>query len=158
MPWPLHVANPAASVETCITGGLPDCHLASWQVDAPQHNDTFACVPQVARVTVLGKDGVKHEYFATLAGAFRPKDLVVLKINADPKDLQPATLGNSSEVKVGQQCLAIGSPFGFDHSLTTGAVSGLNRVIQSQVGALPCHLYWDLITVSRLAQRFESRH
>lgn len=89
---------------------------------------------QVARVTLLGRDGVKKDYLATLAGAFRNKDLVVLKINANPSDLQPVLLGSSADVRVGQQCLAIGNPFGFDHTLTTGAISGLNRIIQSQVG------------------------
>jgi S1-C subfamily serine protease len=90
---------------------------------------------QVARVTLLDGQGVKRDFTATLAGQAKSKDLVVLKINAPRELLSPATLGTSSGVKVGQQCLAIGNPFGFDHTLTTGAVSGLNRVIPSQTGA-----------------------
>ena len=43
-------------------------------------------------------------------------------------------MGQSSSLKVGQQCLAIGNPFGFDHTLTVGVISGLNRDIFSQAG------------------------
>ena len=89
-------------------------------------------------MTLLDAEGVKRDFIATLAGQARSKDLVVLKINAPDAVLAPGTLGTSAGIKVGQQCLAIGNPFGFDHTLTTGAVSGLNRVIQSQTGA-QCH-------------------
>lgn len=52
-----------------------------------------------------------------------------------PEDLlRPMKVGQSSFLKVGQQCLAIGNPFGFDHTLTTGVISGLNRDILSQTG------------------------
>jgi S1-C subfamily serine protease len=43
-------------------------------------------------------------------------------------------VGQSSSLRVGQQCLAIGNPFGFDHTLTVGVISGLNRDIFSQTG------------------------
>ena len=43
--------------------------------------------------------------------------------------------GDSSGVKVGQTGYAIGNPFGFDHTLTIGVVSGLDRQIESQVGS-----------------------
>lgn len=43
-------------------------------------------------------------------------------------------MGQSSALRVGQQCLAIGNPFGFDHTLTVGVISGLNRDIFSQAG------------------------
>lgn len=93
------------------------------------------CV-QVARVTLLDPEGVKRDYLATVAGLLKAKDLAVLKIDAPASILQPAAIGQSSLTRVGQQVLAIGNPFGFDHTLTTGAISGLDRVIQSQVGAL----------------------
>ena len=92
---------------------------------------------QVARVTLLDPDGVKRDYLATVAGLLKAKDLAVLKIDAPASILQPAAIGQSRSARVGQQVLAIGNPFGFDHTLTTGAISGLDRVIQSQVGALP---------------------
>lgn len=48
--------------------------------------------------------------------------------------LKPIKVGQSTSLKVGQQCLAIGNPFGFDHTLTVGVISGLNREIFSQTG------------------------
>ena len=92
----------------------------------------------VAQVTIQSKDGSGSRTFpAALVGASREKDLVVLKVDAPKELLRPAQRGAASdEVRVGQAVFAIGNPFGFDHTLTTGVVSGLNRSIQSQVGSL----------------------
>ncbi|CAK9206855.1 unnamed protein product [Sphagnum troendelagicum] len=90
----------------------------------------------VARVTLLGADGYQKNFEATLVGADRTKDLAVLKVNAPIELLRPVNLGQSSRLRVGQRCLAIGNPFGFDHTLTVGVVSGLNRDIQSQTGVV----------------------
>jgi S1-C subfamily serine protease len=73
---------------------------------------------------------------AFLVGAERSKDLAVLKVNAPTEFIQPIDIGTSLDVRVGQAVFAIGNPFGFDHTLTTGVVSGLNRTIQSQAGSL----------------------
>ena len=61
---------------------------------------------------------------------------MTLQIQVDaPADLlRPIRVGQSSSLKVGQQCVAIGNPFGFDHTLTVGVISGLNRDILSQTG------------------------
>ncbi|XP_077250019.1 trypsin family protein with PDZ domain-containing protein isoform X2 [Tasmannia lanceolata] len=88
----------------------------------------------VARVNILVSEGVQKNFEGTLVGADRAKDLVVLKV-ATPEDLlTPIKVGQSSALRVGQQCLAIGNPFGFDHTLTVGVISGLNREIFSQAG------------------------
>lgn len=52
-------------------------------------------------------------------------DLAVLKIPAAKELLKPLQLGSSSagRLRVGQLCLAIGTPFGFDHTLTTGSLA-----------------------------------
>ena len=83
-----------------------------------------------------GPDGRTKTFSATLVGAERSKDLAVLRVNAPPEYVVPVALGDSEPVKVGQAVFAIGNPFGFDHTLTTGVVSGLNRTIQSQLGSL----------------------
>jgi S1-C subfamily serine protease len=71
---------------------------------------------------------------AKLVGVAPEKDLAVLKIDAPAKRLTPLPLGNSATLKVGQSVFAIGNPFGFDQSLTTGVVSALGREIQSVAG------------------------
>jgi hypothetical protein len=68
------------------------------------------------------------------AGADKARDLAVLKVRAPAALLRPVTLGDSSSVRVGQACLAIGNPFGFERTLTTGVVSALGRGFQASVG------------------------
>ncbi|MGE0488277.1 MAG: S1C family serine protease [Vulcanimicrobiota bacterium] len=63
---------------------------------------------------------------------FEPdKDLAVLHIDAPPDKLSPIQVGVSDNLRVGQKVLAIGNPFGFDHTLTTGIISGVDREIES---------------------------
>jgi S1-C subfamily serine protease len=62
------------------------------------------------------------------------RDLAVLRIDAPAELLAPIPLGTSADLSVGQQVLAIGNPFGLDHTLTTGVVSALERTIESVTG------------------------
>ncbi|MFG0332814.1 MAG: S1C family serine protease [Maioricimonas sp. JB049] len=70
-------------------------------------------------------------YTASLVGLEPSKDLAVLKINAERGALRAIPLGQSSELQVGQNVYAIGSPFGLQQTLTTGVISGLGREIRS---------------------------
>lgn len=88
----------------------------------------------VARVNILASEGLQKNFEGKLVGADRTKDLAVLKVEASEDLLKPIKVGQSSSLRVGQQCLAIGNPFGFDHTLTVGVISGLNRDISSQTG------------------------
>ena len=66
---------------------------------------------------------------------FEPdKDLAVISIEAPESALTPIPIGKSATLKVGQKVLAIGNPFGLDHTLTTGVISGLDREIQALTG------------------------
>jgi len=67
-------------------------------------------------------------------GASADKDIAVLKISAPADKLNPITVGESRNLKVGQKVYAIGNPFGFDQTMTTGIVSALNREIKSVSG------------------------
>jgi len=68
---------------------------------------------------------------AELVGTAPEKDLAVLRIEAPEEVLRPIAVGTSSDLLVGQTVLAIGNPFGFDQTLTTGVISALGREIQS---------------------------
>lgn len=73
----------------------------------------------------------RTEYKAKVIGADPDHDVAVLQIQASEATLQPVTIGNSQSLRVGQKVLAIGNPFGLDHTLTTGVVSALGRTIKS---------------------------
>ena len=67
-------------------------------------------------------------------GGAPEKDLAVLRIESPPDTLQPIEIGTSADLVVGQSVLAIGNPFGFDQTLTTGIISALGREIESMSG------------------------
>mmetsp|Transcript_4953 Transcript_4953/g.8596 ORF Transcript_4953/g.8596 Transcript_4953/m.8596 type:complete len:448 (-) Transcript_4953:30-1373(-) len=72
---------------------------------------------------------------AELVGADPDKDIAVLKVSpTNGYKLVPITIGNSNALKVGQSVFAIGNPFGLDHSLSAGIVSGLGREMRSPTG------------------------
>jgi S1-C subfamily serine protease len=73
-------------------------------------------------------------YAAKLVGQETSKDLAVLKIDAPASKLRAISVGSSANLLVGQKVLAIGNPFGLDHSLTTGVISGVEREIKSANG------------------------
>jgi S1-C subfamily serine protease len=73
----------------------------------------------------------KQEYRAKVAGIDPDHDLAVIRIEAPQESLRPVPTGDSRRLRVGQKVLAIGNPFGLDHSLTTGVVSALGRTIRS---------------------------
>jgi len=75
--------------------------------------------------------GDKSRYPAKFVGADQRNDVALLKIEAKGKQLASLPLGDSSTLQVGQKVLAIGNPFGFQSTLTTGVVSALGRTVQT---------------------------
>jgi S1-C subfamily serine protease len=71
---------------------------------------------------------------AVLVGASPDKDIAVLQINAPKNLLQPITIGDSTNLLVGQKVFAIGNPFGLDRTITSGIISALGRQIKSVSG------------------------
>lgn len=82
-------------------------------------------VQNADEISVLFDDGARVS--ATLVGNDTQNDLAVIKIDPSEHDLSPATLGDSSTLRVGDTVLAIGNPFNLEASLTQGIVSGLDR-------------------------------
>lgn len=80
--------------------------------------------------------GDQTKWPARLVGTAPTRDLAVLKIDAPPEKLVPVELGDSSDLKVGQKVYAIGNPFGFDQTLTTGIISGLGRELDTPEGSV----------------------
>jgi S1-C subfamily serine protease len=90
---------------------------------------------KVAIVYLLRADGVQQAFDGVLVGADKSRDLAVLRVAAPPDMLRPLPLGDSAALRVGQTVLAIGNPFGFEHTLTVGVVSALGRGFQSMTGS-----------------------
>lgn len=89
------------------------------------------------RPTSLGSDMIdftRKIYKAKVVGVDPGKDIAVLKVDAPVYDLYPIDVGTSQGLRVGQGCLAIGNPFGLDHTLTSGIISGMGREIKSPIG------------------------
>jgi S1-C subfamily serine protease len=75
--------------------------------------------------------GDRNHYPAKFIGADERNDVALLKIDPKGAMLTAVPLGDSSNLQVGQKVIAIGNPFGFSSTLTTGVVSALGRTVQT---------------------------
>jgi S1-C subfamily serine protease len=71
---------------------------------------------------------------AKVVGRDLSTDIAVLKVNPSDAKLKPLPLGNSTHVQVGDPAIAIGNPFGYDRTVTTGIISALQRQIRAPNG------------------------
>jgi len=91
-------------------------------------------VANAQKLEVTLADGSKWP--AKLIGSDPDNDLAVIKIDAPREKLKVIPMGDSKNLRIGQKVLAIGNPFGFERTLTTGVISSLGRTIRSEVGTL----------------------
>ena len=102
-------------------------------IDTEGHVVTNYHVIEGARhleVTLHDKTVVEAER----VGIDPPNDLAVLRIECPEQTCRPAVLGKSDVLRVGQNVLAIGNPFGLQHTLTTGIISSTGRSLRTEQG------------------------
>ncbi|MBC7594648.1 MAG: trypsin-like peptidase domain-containing protein [Kineosporiaceae bacterium] len=100
--------------------------------DILTNNHVVESAADSGTITVSFNDGSISQ--ATILGRDPVTDLAVIKAK-DKSGLTPATLGSSGDLKVGQDVVAIGSPFGLESTVTSGIVSALNRPVSSSDGS-----------------------
>ena len=89
-------------------------------------------IDDAIKITVTFLDG--ESYAAEVVGSDADLDLAVLKVDARNSYLHHLELARSSELKVGQQVVAIGNPFGLSGSMTSGIVSQIGRLLPQESG------------------------
>ena len=89
-------------------------------------------VKDANKVIVTFLDG--RSYNADIIGVDDYTDIAIIKVNADLALLHPLSIGDSSNLKVGEKIAAIGNPFGLSGSMTSGIVSQLGRLLPSGSG------------------------
>lgn len=100
-------------------------------VISSESSSSYYQITQATSITVkLHNDST--EYKATVIGTDSYTDLAIIKIEA--KDLTAATLGDSTNLKVGEFVMAIGNPLGLDTTVTSGIVSALDREVEDGEG------------------------
>ena len=90
----------------------------------------YHVVASASIVDVEFADG--SQYPAAVIGLDPNSDLAIIKVNSNGKILTPLNLGDSTNVKVGNHTIVIGSPFGQEFSMSSGIVSAIKRTVPSQ--------------------------
>jgi S1-C subfamily serine protease len=98
-------------------------------ISAVKNGDPSGTVDEVQVKLANGRT-----YKARVIGRSLTHDIAVLQVFAPLKELKPLPIGRSGDLQVGQGVMAIGNPFGLDHSLTTGVISALDRTIETDLG------------------------
>ena len=134
----VYAAVSTGVVEIAASGSGSSGTGSGFVVDAKGHIVTAAhVVDDASSIKVTFADGTTRT--ATLTGKDDATDVAVLKIDPSGLTLHPLTLGSSASLEVGDALAAIGSPFGYEESVSTGIVSGLDRTIQAPNGFTVAH-------------------
>ncbi|HEX4731896.1 MAG TPA: trypsin-like peptidase domain-containing protein [Solirubrobacterales bacterium] len=121
----------AESAESMATG-------SGFEVDEEGDVVTAAhVVDEASSVEVIFQDGTTRK--AEVLGIDEASDLAVIKFNPEGIELHPLKVGDSSALKVGASVAAIGAPFEYAWSFSTGIVSGLDRTIEAPNGFSVSH-------------------
>ena len=83
--------------------------------------------------TILVNFADNTQAVAEVVGTDPDSDLAVIRVDLPPEQLFPLPIGDSSTLRVGQRAVALGSPFGFEQTLTMGIVSGVGRTVPADI-------------------------
>jgi len=123
-----HVVREARSAQVAILTKIDSID------DSAALNNPFTTM-RSSQPTTDGVTSYKRTvYKARVVGVDPGKDVAVLKVDAPASQLFPIALGSSTGIRVGQNAMAIGNPFGLDHTLTSGVISGIGREVRSPSG------------------------
>lgn len=86
-------------------------------------------IKSTGTISVLLND--EREFKAQIKGSDMDSDLAVLQIDSQQALLPSVSMGNSEDLMIGETVIAIGNPFGFSHTVTTGVISAVNRSIRT---------------------------
>ena len=134
----LRVESPASAALRGVPG-IPEDLLWSagsgfvWDAEGhivTNHHVVEEVIGRSEEVTVIFADSTQGK--ATVVGSDPHSDIAVIQLEEGDWELQPATLGDSSEVRVGQLSVALGAPFGQEFTMTSGIVSAVGRNISGQ--------------------------
>jgi 2-alkenal reductase len=120
-----------------FTAGVAQGAGSAFVWDSAGHVVTNFHVIENSRKIVVQLDAGKDAIAADYVGGAPEYDLAVVKLKHVPPGLKPIPVGTSRDLKVGQSVIAIGNPFGFSRTLTTGVISALDRY-------LPTHDYAEI--------------
>jgi putative serine protease PepD len=148
-------ASTAPGVVDITSNGVTDTSQSTSPFGGPQQQDTTATgtgfvvdgkghiltaahvVNGASSVTVTFQDGTTRK--ATVLGQDNATDVAVLSVDASGLTLHPLALGSSASLQVGDSVAAIGDPFTYQRSMSTGIVSGLDRTISAPNGFTVAH-------------------
>ena len=135
-----HVIRNAQTAQIAIltaetsSGGKNDASSSSSSSSSILSGSNLNTYTSMRPTSSLVRGGKRSVFKAQVVGVDPGKDIAVLKVDAPKEVLTPLKVGTSNNLKVGQSVLAIGNPFGLDHSLTSGIISGLGREVKSPIG------------------------
>jgi len=133
----------SASAQPTPFGGTPQQPQSTstgtgFVIDDDGHIVTAShVVDGASSITVTFEDGARRT--AKLLGQDDAIDVAVLKIDSADLKLRPLTLASSASLDVGDEVAAIGDPFGYERSISTGIVSGVDRTIEAPNGFTVAH-------------------
>ncbi len=132
-----HVASAVVSIQVTIGNGrfAGGAQGSGIVLDSGHVLTNYHVVQGANSIHIILQDGTSIA--ATVSGSAPQDDLAVVAANLPADKVQAAVLGNSDKLTVGDEVVAIGNPFGLDHTVTAGIVSAVNRSWAS--GNQPAH-------------------